>query len=416
MDIGALREISILRLLRSENSHPNIIEIHDFKQPDSLADDEDQYNGNDIMANMGLIMPFYQHGNLSNALDSDLITNKKLKVKLAYGILTAIAFLHNNGIIHRDIKGDNIMLDFDNETGEFFPVLIDFSLAKIIGPQVFSSSSHANAIGRVKTLACDIFEESTHTPEVGTPTYRAPEVVANEPYHFPSDMYSVGVVLLEILRGRTLEVNKDKESSKLIMKSLEELPDQPFANLVRGLLEIDPKKRLSANAALESEVFVKFGISEQASKKHDITRINIMQALPFDDYEENDPSTSNILPMEAFKDKTLLKRIKLIYRIMNELGCENPLTSQAALMYSQQLSQLEDCDNLKESQALCDCVVLAHKFFEKEIWSLRNIENIDSGIFREFDWSASTYVDTEATLFMLMDFCLYPRQLVLLEK
>lgn len=404
MDIGALREISILRLLRGASSHRNIIQIHDFKQRDDLEEEQDY--GNDIMSNMGLVMPFYTHGNLTDAIDSNQISNKKLKVTMAHGILSAVAFLHANGIIHRDIKGDNIMLDFDDETGDFFPVLIDFSLAKVIQPQMYLRNSHAATLRKIKTLSSDIVDEDTHTAEVGTPTYRSPEVVSGEPYNLASDMYSVGVVLLEILRGKCLEATKDKSSMKLIQSEIGQLPDQPFANLVRGLLEADPLKRLSASAALESDLFKKFGLSG----KEALRSIDMMDALPFDNDDENKPpSNSNIT-----KDKVLLKRIKVIRRIIHELGCENPLTMQAAFMYSQQLSQLDDCDD-SSSQAIFDCVVLAHKFFEKEIWSLREIEKINSGIFKDFEWSADQYCDTEATLLMLLDFCLYPRQIVLLE-
>jgi len=55
------------------------------------------------------------------------------------------------------------------------------------------------------------------------------------------------------------------------------------------------------------------------------------------------------------------------------------MTCQAAYCYSLQLSELDDClDDLSESQGLIDCVVLAHKFFEKDLWDLNSIENLDS--------------------------------------
>ena len=146
---------------------------------------------------------------------------------------------------------------------------------------------------------------------------------------------------------------------------------------------------------------------------------NILGVVVDDKYSGSlDASNQKITkPPPIYKDKILMKRLKLIHRITHELGSVNPFTTQAALTYSQQLSELEDCDTLDSStQALCDCVVLAHQFFEKDIWSLREIEQLDSGIFRDFDWSASTYVDTEATLFMLLDYCLYPREIVQLER
>ena len=89
----------------------------------------------------------------------------------------------------------------------------------------------------------------------------------------------------------------------------------------------------------------------------------------------------------------------------------NPLTSQAALFYSIQMSQLEDVDDLTESQSLLDCIVLAHKFFEKDLFDLCDLEN-GEGSPHFHSWTVERYIDNESTIFMMMDFCLYPRQLV----
>ncbi len=423
MDLGAQREISILRLLRDKNSHPNIIEITDLKQKDGiLSGEEEHQNGDELMSNMGLVMPLYPHGNLSDAIDSKAITSKKSKVAVAHGILCAVAFLHSNGIIHRDIKGDNIMIHYnDDESDELTPVLIDFSLAKIVEPQVYMAGSPTKATEKIKSFLTNNIgdNETTHTPSMGTPTYKAPEVVSQQPYHLPSDMYSVGVVLLELLMGKTLDATKDKESAKVIREVLGTLPDQPFPNLIKGLLDIDPEMRLTARQALESPLFAKFGLNDEKElERTTFRRIDIRKALPFDDDDEvddeNDPRNDNkgTKNDKYTKSKFPQKRLKIIKRIAHELGSENPYTLQAACVYSQQLSQLEDCDDLSESQALCDCVVLAHQFFEREIWSLQAMEELDSGIFREFDWCSERYVDTEETIFMLMDFCLYPRELL----
>ena len=166
MDLGAQREISILRLLRCENSHPNIIEIIDLKQKDDLIDDEEYTTNDEQMCNTGIIMPLYPHGNLSDAIDGSLVSKKVSKIRIAHGVLSAVAYLHSNGIIHRDIKGDNIMLDYDESTGDFIPILIDFSLAKVIQPQMFQGPE------QVAKFMSEIENETTHTPTVGTPTYK----------------------------------------------------------------------------------------------------------------------------------------------------------------------------------------------------------------------------------------------------
>mmetsp|Transcript_7739 Transcript_7739/g.14599 ORF Transcript_7739/g.14599 Transcript_7739/m.14599 type:complete len:221 (-) Transcript_7739:51-713(-) len=218
-------------------------------------------------------------------------------------------------------------------------------------------------------------------------------------------MYSVGVVLLEILRGSCIESFKDRGASKIVESELESLPNQPFANLIRALLQKDPTKRMNAMDALQHEVFKKFGFTNNDTHLQDTLRtIDIEKALPLDGVENDS---------EGFLDsKESKKRMQVIQTIANELDAVNPFTVQAAFCYSLQLAQLDDCiDNLSESQGLIDCVVLAHKFFEKELWNLKDIETLDRGTFKKCNWSASNYIDTEGTIWMLMDFCLYPRKL-----
>ena len=410
MDLGALREISILRLLRESNGHENIVQIHDVKLADEMNPEEE---GRGEMSAIGIAMPLFPHGTLSQAIDSKRFTTKRQKVHMAHGLISAVTFLHANGILHRDIKGDNVMIEMQ-ASGNYKPILIDFSLAKIIDPSVLYKGTTAKGDDIV---GISLQGEDTHTPSVGTPTYKAPEVVEEKSYGFASDMYSVGVVLLELLIGNTLEVVKDKGAQRAISEYKENLPDQPFANLLRSLLEVDPMKRCTAKQALGSELFRKFNVIVNEGT---FQICDIKEGLPLE-------LSSEILDRENkenhYKKGTkkemdpLLKRYNKICQIANELQSEHPLTRQAALVYSIQFSEVEtNIDDLQESQALVDCVVLAHKFFEKEVWNLRAIEQFDEGIFSTLDWSLRKYSDNESTIWMVMDFCLYPRKLINVSK
>jgi len=406
MDLGALREISILRLLRHDNSHPNVIAISDVKQANDITEEEDC--GDVTMHHVGIAMSLFHHGTLTDAIESGSL-DKRNKVQLAHGILSSIAFLHANGIIHRDIKTDNIMVEIDDD-GIYKPVLIDFSLGKIVEPkylygkasekEVVASMCSSSGVDADAAGGTNLIEgEDTHTPSTGTPTYRAPECVNEQPYGLPSDMYSIGVVLLELLRESCIESFKDRGAQKIVMEALESLPDQPFANIVRGLLEQDPVKRWTAKFALNSPLFEKFGLK---GVNHDKTFgvIDINDALPLDNDED----------LDSKKHK---KRLDLIQKIAHDLDCKNPLTIQAAYSYSTQLAALDDClDEVSASQGLVDCVVLASRFLEQELWNLDDIEELDRGILKKCQWSPQEYVDNEGTIWMLMDFCLYPRLLV----
>jgi len=334
------------------------------------------------------------------------------------GILSAVQFLHANGFIHRDIKGDNIMLRAGASGPE--PVLIDFSLAKLFRPERLYRRSPSVVSRAVRAEAGG----DTHTPSMGTPTYKAPEVAADRPYGLPSDLYSVGVVLLELLRGRALEATKDGAAQQLVAEEAEALPDQPYANLVRGLLAPDPEKRLTAREALESGLFAKFGLDGDRSET--CRTVDVAAALPLEDGDDDDddgrhdenhscnsvpPSSSRARMKKNGVSPHLLRRCRLIRKISGELDGTHPLTVHAALAYSFQLGQLEDVDDLKESQALVDCVVLAHKFFEAELWSTRDLKRHKVGCFKDCGWDAETYRDNEATIFNMMDFCLLPRRI-----
>ena len=94
--IGALRELTILRLFRGDNSHSNIIEMNDVQT--GFEEEEGAGTG----GAMSMAMPVFPRGSLEDSIAS--MPSKKAKIIIAHGILSAVAHLHENGIIHRDIK------------------------------------------------------------------------------------------------------------------------------------------------------------------------------------------------------------------------------------------------------------------------------------------------------------------------
>ena len=90
-DAATVREVSMLRLLRGANGHANILAVHDIRVADSKV----------VMA-----MPRLEF-DLERAISGRAFVGKKnrvQRVKIAHGVLSAVAFLADNGIMHRDIK------------------------------------------------------------------------------------------------------------------------------------------------------------------------------------------------------------------------------------------------------------------------------------------------------------------------
>ncbi len=102
------------------------------------------------------------------------ITEERAK-ELMMQLILAVQYLHSYGIVHRDLKLENIMMTDNSE--QSVPKLVDFGLAKILGPT-----------------------EKSDEP-FGTLGYVAPEVLKKEPYSFSCDLWSLGCICYALLSG-----------------------------------------------------------------------------------------------------------------------------------------------------------------------------------------------------------------------
>ena len=108
-----------------------------------------------------------------------------------YGIIrqasAALDAGHRNGIIHRDIKPDNIILLDSNDAADHVKIL-DFGIAKVLDNKTLDTHSLEQRLTNVGSV-------------IGTPHYMAPEQCQGEEADSRSDIYSLGVVLYELLTG-----------------------------------------------------------------------------------------------------------------------------------------------------------------------------------------------------------------------
>jgi serine/threonine protein kinase len=202
--------------------HPNICAIHGIEQTD-----EHHF----------IVMQYIEGRTLVEIIEKETIGIKEFK-SLARQIVTAVAFAHSHGIIHRDLKPGNIML-----TNEEHIKVLDFGLAKFI---------------RQKQLPADEIDNKSNFSQnglvIGTVSYMSPEQLRGEKVDYQSDIFSVGIILYELLAKKNpFNRNSQAETIAAILSDkpldLEKIaPDFPASliNLVEKCLQKAPERRFQS--------------------------------------------------------------------------------------------------------------------------------------------------------------------------
>jgi len=206
-----IHELRIMRLL----SHSNIVHCYDVF---------------DTRKSLTIVMEYFPCGDLWDALEPYGAMSERETAETLRELLLAVAFLHEHGVVHRDIKLENVLVR--SRVPPFGCVLADFGLSNIVEP------------------------DEEMWLGVGTPAYLAPEMIRREMYGPKVDAWALGVIMFVMLvHDSPFEADTDKETRLKVLSSREWegkiVSWSPAAqDLVRKLLERDVDERITVAEAL----------------------------------------------------------------------------------------------------------------------------------------------------------------------
>ncbi|CAK7351429.1 unnamed protein product [Dovyalis caffra] len=256
------------------------------------------YKGCDITNENGkvfynLFLEYVSGGTLIDAIrDGGGCLNEAMIRLYARTILLGLDYLHCNGIVHCDIKGQNILVTSDGAK------IADLGCAKRVD----------------KVSGADW---ATTSSIAGTPLYMAPEVARGEHQGFPADIWAVGCTVVEMATGQAPWVNVSDPVSALYQigfsGNMPEIPSfmsKQAKDFLSKCLKRDPKERWSASELLQHDFFIDIEPNFITNSSNVDTPTCVLDHVLWDSIEESETTwdlthnSPSISPLERIKQLT----------------------------------------------------------------------------------------------------------------
>ncbi|KAI9462319.1 kinase [Lactarius psammicola] len=271
-------ELRVMEMLR----HPNVVE----------------YYGIEVHRDKVYIFEEYcQGGSLAALLELGRIEDEHIIQVYTMQMLEGLAYLHSKGIVHRDIKPDNILLDHLGVIK-----FVDFGAAKILARNHRSMLRSRRPTEGAFGGGLGVGMSSSLT---GTPMYMSPEVIKNDTSgrHGAMDIWSMGCVVLEFATGKKPWSHLDNEWTIMyhigVATQHPPLPEpdqlsELGINFIKECLTVDPTRRPSAFELMDHPWMLDFRKALQNYDEAEMTKSSPPRMPPEDAYESTLPCQTAI--------------------------------------------------------------------------------------------------------------------------
>ncbi|MBV9484066.1 MAG: protein kinase [Acidobacteria bacterium] len=223
------------------------------------------------------------------------------RIKLFRQVCSAVQYVHQNLIVHRDLKPGNILV-----TADGVPKLLDFGIAKVLKPELFANSA-------------DVTRADF---QVMTPFYASPEQVRGDPINVSSDVYSLGVILFEILTSRRPYRLRKNSQHEILTAICNQEPEKPSTAISRMQSDFDQERNPSET--LESLAKVRATIPQKLQRQLrgelDNIVLKTLRKEPQHRYASVEQFSEDLrrylegLPVRAYRDTWSYRSSKFIIR------------------------------------------------------------------------------------------------------